>query len=118
MILSFSETCSDFIEASPKSMYNCYKLLGFDVLVDNNLKVLNGISKVNELIIISLTNFERTKTILVSIVFFSKVHLMEVNARPELKDDIIDKTVNRPMVCFFTYYIYKYVAIVKKIDSN
>ena len=37
---------------------------------------------------------------------------MEVNARPELKDDIIDKTVNRPMVCFFTYYVYKYVAIV------
>ena len=52
IILSFSETCSDFIEASPKSMYNCYKLLGFDVLVDNNLKVSNGISKVNELIII------------------------------------------------------------------
>ena len=23
---------------------------------------------------------------------------MEVNSRPELKDDIIDKTVNRPMV--------------------
>ena len=30
--------------------------------------------------------------------FISKVHLMEVNSRPELKDDIIDKTVNRPMV--------------------
>ena len=56
--------------------------------------------------------FERAKTILVSISLFSKVHLMEVNARPELKDDIIDKTVNRPMVCFFTYYVYKYVAIV------
>lgn len=24
---------------------------------------------------------------------------MEVNARPELKDDVIDKVVNRPMVC-------------------
>ena len=23
---------------------------------------------------------------------------MEVNSRPELKDDVIDKTVNRPMV--------------------
>ena len=47
IISSFSETCSDFIEASPKSMYNCYKLLGFDVLVDYNLKVQNGISKVD-----------------------------------------------------------------------
>ena len=38
--LSFTlETCIEFLEASPKSMYNCYKLLGFDVLVDNNLKV-------------------------------------------------------------------------------
>ena len=103
IILSFSETCSDFIEASPKSMYNCYKLLGFDVLVDNNLKVLIGVSKVNELIIMSYNILKRTKTTLVSTSLFSKVHLMEANARPELKDDIIDKTVNRPMVCLFAY---------------
>ena len=31
---------------------------------------------------------------------------MEVNARPELKDDIIDKTVNRPMVCIPTRMIF------------
>ena len=59
--LSFSETCSDFIEASPKSMYNCYKLLGFDVLVDNNLKVSNRISKIIELIIISIISLNVPK---------------------------------------------------------
>ena len=61
IISSFSETCSDFIEASPKSMYNCYKLLGFDVLVDNNLKVSNRISKIIELIIISIISLNVPK---------------------------------------------------------
>ena len=27
-----------------------------------------------------------------------KPYLIEVNARPQLKDDIVDKAVNRPMV--------------------
>ena len=42
-LILFKETCVEFLEASPKSMYNCYKLLGFDVLVDNNLKVIQTI---------------------------------------------------------------------------
>ena len=31
-----------------------------------------------------------------------KVHLIEVNARPALLDDKLDKAVNRPMVRFNT----------------
>ena len=65
------------------SRYNCYKLLGFDLLLDSNLKV----------------------------------HVIEVNARPQLLDDLVDRAVNRPMIyemfrivgyhlpvtCFFPY---------------
>ena len=44
--------------------YNCYKLLGFDLLLDADLRV----------------------------------HVLEVNARPQLLDDPVDRAVNRPMV--------------------
>ena len=44
--------------------YNCYKLLGFDLLLDADLRV----------------------------------HVVEVNARPQLLDDPLDRAVNRPMV--------------------
>ena len=44
--------------------YNCYKLLGFDLLFDADLRV----------------------------------HVIEVNARPQLLDDLVDRAVNRPMV--------------------
>ena len=46
------------------SRYNCYKLLGFDLLLDADLRV----------------------------------HVIEVNARPQLLDDLVDRAVNRPMV--------------------
>ena len=44
--------------------YNCYKLLGFDLLLDADLRV----------------------------------HVVEVNARPQLLDDPVDRAVNRTMV--------------------
>ena len=54
----------EFKEKTGHNCYNCYKLLGFDLLLDSNLKV----------------------------------HVIEVNARPALLDDTLDKAVNRPMV--------------------
>ena len=45
---------------------------------------------------------------------------MEVNARPELKDDIIDKTVNRPMVCLFAYsdYMLKLCTFLSDLNEK
>ena len=66
MLLNLTEVRAEFNEMS-KSMYNTYKLLGFDVLVQGDQSNL-------------------------------KPYLIEVNARPQLKDDVVDKAVNRPMV--------------------
>ena len=66
MLLNLTEVRAEFNEMS-KSMYNTYKLLGFDVLVQGDHSNL-------------------------------KPYLIEVNARPQLKDDVVDKAVNRPMV--------------------
>ena len=101
------ETCIEFLESSPKSMYNCYKLLGFDVLVDNNLKVIPELGnldsvyfEVNEINLHIFPYQWHMKYRSVNIILSEiKVHLMEVNARPQLQDDLLDKAVNRPMVC-------------------
>ena len=66
MLLDLNEIRTEFNAAANKSMYNTYKLLGFDVLVQGDQTL--------------------------------KPYLIEVNARPQLKDDIVDKAVNRPMV--------------------
>jgi len=74
---------AEFSQRSKHSRYNCYKLLGFDLLLDADLRV----------------------------------HVLEVNARPQLLDDPVDRAVNRPMIyemfrivgyhlpvtCFFPY---------------
>lgn len=65
MLLNLKEVREEF-NAMSKSMYNTYKLLGFDVLVQGEDRL--------------------------------KPYLIEVNARPQLKDDIVDKAVNRPML--------------------
>ena len=106
------ETCIEFLESSPKSMYNCYKLLGFDVLVDNNLKVIPELGnldsvyfEVNEINLHIFPYQWHMKYRSVNIILSEiKVHLMEVNARPQLQDDLLDKAVNRPMVCVFITY--------------
>ena len=46
------------------SNYNTYKLLGYDMMISNDLKV----------------------------------HVLEVNGRPQLQDHVLDKAVNRPML--------------------
>ncbi len=50
--------------AMKKTVYNAYKLLGYDLMLDQNFTV----------------------------------HLIEVNARPALLHDQLDRAVNRPMV--------------------
>ena len=56
------------------SRYNCYKLLGFDLLLDADLRV----------------------------------HVIEVNARPQLLDDLVDRAVNRPMVSMGSCSSYEF----------
>ena len=37
---------------------------------------------------------------------------MEVNARPQLQDDLLDKAVNRPMVCAVITYIIESCKVI------
>ncbi len=64
VLIALPEMREDFNKIAEYSCYNTYKLLGYDLMIDKDLKV----------------------------------HLIEVNGRPELKDHVLDKTVNRPMV--------------------
>lgn len=54
----------EYLELADTTCYNSYRLVGYDLLIDNNLKV----------------------------------HLIEVNSKPQLSDAVLDKAVNRPMV--------------------
>ena len=81
LLLSLDELRAEFKETA-KTMYNCYKLLGYDILLDAELKA----------------------------------HLIEVNARPQLKDDILDKAVNRPMVKRNPVYT-RYFFLTKKFHA-
>ena len=64
VLVALPEMRQDFLKIAEYSSYNTYKLLGYDLMIDNDLQV----------------------------------HLLEVNGRPELKDHVLDKAVNRPMV--------------------
>lgn len=64
LLCAHTQMRADYRKITEHSNYNCYKLLGYDLMLDRDLNV----------------------------------HLVEINARPQLLDDELDKTVNRPMV--------------------
>jgi hypothetical protein len=64
VLSAHGQTQQEFLRLASESSYNCYKILGYDVMLDAELTV----------------------------------HLLEINARPALLDNKLDKYVNRPMV--------------------
>jgi len=64
ILIALPEMRREYSEMVDISCYNSYKLLGYDMMIDNDLKV----------------------------------HVLEVNGRPQLKNDVLDKAVNRPML--------------------
>ena len=64
ILIALPDMRKEFQEMVDLSTYNTYKMLGYDMMIDNNLKV----------------------------------HVLEVNGRPQLQNAVIDKAVNRPML--------------------
>ena len=64
LALCYEQVKDEFEKRTKNSAYNCYKILGMDILLDSSYKA----------------------------------HLIEINSRPALLDDEIDKQVNRPMM--------------------
>jgi len=64
ILVALPDMRKEYQEMADVSTYNTYKLLGYDMMIDNDLKV----------------------------------HVLEVNGRPQLQSAVIDKAVNRPML--------------------
>ena len=64
ILVALPEMRQEFRQFTDVSTYNTYKLLGYDMMIDNDLKV----------------------------------HVLEVNGRPQLQSAVLDKAVNRPML--------------------